>query len=1186
MLPSALLTPNHWANQNLVAWWSTLPGLAWGPKWYDLTGQYDWTLNVKSGSGGVANWSRVIRPGSLGSGSFGPTSTGGTNWYGSSSLSLPTKCTSAGTIALWLCPTVAAASENAYWLNQSFTGSYNPDFFGFGQFAGTYYAGYTFNSSTNRRVVQACGSEWAIGRWLHLTLTWAAGDFCRLYANGALIGTAANACATPLPSINNTLVLGMDWPGQTYFTTCSIDDVSIWSDQKSAARVAQLYNESVTGWTGRLNVESPYRVFPDLEWLANIPDNGVRVASGGMAQGGTATVDSSARTASGGMAQGGASDSRYVPYVATWPRVEVTLDPRHWANRNLSGWWTALPNLTSGSTWLDLTNRHPWVATCTGGTDSRSNTIWSPSTGAAAGPLGSVGARPGAYTQSFIGPLQYGSGPTQWYANASPAADISALCPNGTGSLAFWLIGATAYNANTKQAVLGQNLTGTQFCVLTDGGKLYGGFYQSPTEYRAVLTLSASNWSTTSWHHYMLVWGVGFPAKWYVDGQLAATSGTNGAVVAPAGSLTFSTNYNNAGAYFYLQSGVDDLAIWSRAFSAAEVWNVYQQSMAGWPGRADISNPNRVFEPPFDLTLYAGPWSYSHSGVGGMPQGGYPERTSSWIMPGIGGMTDGGKRTGPVMAYGPSPVGGMSDGGDTANPLAWDTFAGSNGTLLTAHKSDDGGTWTKHPSYSSSAATLDGSGQVYGNLFRGVFLHSYAQPSADYVVSCDCHEVNNRGFEAGVGARWDSSANTGYYAYVNLDTIYIKKVVSGSATQLGSASISWSVGNTRRLSLLVLGTTIEVYWDSQLKLGPYTDSSVSATGSAALYVYGDDIKVDNWMSTGGGVQARYALSGDGGQEIGGQVTGSYVVICSGGMSLGGKRTGPVMAYVPVVAGGMADGGKPAYGANFAPEIAGGMADGGEAAYSSGILVGGGIAIGGEITAPAMAFVPHATGGMTDGGLAPNLGVFGIFPAGGMLYGGRVHTYAPPVYRVYVNDGAGGPIDYSSSVAEVSTLAYTTGTLSGPATWSYGVRVYDANVDIEELNIDAVVTVILDAAGHDITNIPAPPLTLTGYAGASGSAVLSWHYQRSVNPMQWPTEFRVYRGVGSVSYSSPVATVPYHGLEITTTTITGLTGGTAYLFGVRAANATGEEPNTTTISVVAETAGPTPVINLSAVATTV
>jgi hypothetical protein len=190
------------------------------------------------------------------------------------------------------------------------------------------------------------------------------------------------------------------------------------------------------------------------------------------------------------------------------------------------------------------------------------------------------------------------------------------------------------------------------------------------------------------------------------------------------------------------------------------------------------------------------------------------------------------------------------------------------------------------------------------------------------------------------------------------------------------------------------------------------------------------------------------------------------------------------------------------------------------------------------------------------------------------------------YHIYANSGRGDPINFSAPAATVNGLTWTSSTLSYPGAWSFNARAFDTVSGLEEQNVDCSVTIVLDASGQDITNVPLAPAGIRAFALAGALVRVEWLYP-IVNRAKTPAGFHVYVGTGGEpNYSSSAATVAFStGIANTfVSTLTGLTDGTAYTIGVRAYSATGEEPNTNTVVVTADATGPTAVDSLTAVAT--
>jgi hypothetical protein len=189
------------------------------------------------------------------------------------------------------------------------------------------------------------------------------------------------------------------------------------------------------------------------------------------------------------------------------------------------------------------------------------------------------------------------------------------------------------------------------------------------------------------------------------------------------------------------------------------------------------------------------------------------------------------------------------------------------------------------------------------------------------------------------------------------------------------------------------------------------------------------------------------------------------------------------------------------------------------------------------------------------------------------------------YQIYTNTGVGDPIDYLVPEATTGLLTWTSGPLTVPGIWRFGVRAFDTLTTLEEQNLDCAVTVILDASGVDITNRPKAPIGLRAFATKNASITAEWAYN-TINPNPVPTGFHVYIGTGGVpDYTHPAATVRFNSSVGGTffADLTGLVSGTAYTIGVRAFNATTEETNTTTVTVTADSVGPAAVRSLTATA---
>lgn len=197
--------------------------------------------------------------------------------------------------------------------------------------------------------------------------------------------------------------------------------------------------------------------------------------------------------------------------------------------------------------------------------------------------------------------------------------------------------------------------------------------------------------------------------------------------------------------------------------------------------------------------------------------------------------------------------------------------------------------------------------------------------------------------------------------------------------------------------------------------------------------------------------------------------------------------------------------------------------------------------------------------------------------------GQPDPNGPTHYHVYANAGDGGPIDYSTPVATVEGLEWTTPPLAFPGEHRFGVRAFGSVSGLEEKNADAAVLIVLDDAGNDITARPAPPFGLRLRSEAGGVVVAEWSHPGGPRETA-PTGFHVYVGDPEPDYGEPVATTPGKAvLGAFSARLTGLADGPLAV-GVRAFNATAEEDNDNFITVVVDGTPPDPVDGLTATAT--
>ncbi len=172
---------------------------------------------------------------------------------------------------------------------------------------------------------------------------------------------------------------------------------------------------------------------------------------------------------------------------------------------------------------------------------------------------------------------------------------------------------------------------------------------------------------------------------------------------------------------------------------------------------------------------------------------------------------------------------------------------------------------------------------------------------------------------------------------------------------------------------------------------------------------------------------------------------------------------------------------------------------------------------------------------------------------------------PIVYRIYSNGGSGGPIDYSTPIASVATTTFTTGPLSAPGDYRFGVHACNSSTGIEELNTQASLRISLDANGNDTGQGPNVPFALVTRPTANGGCRVSWGYQPRGQAAA-PKTFAVYLTPGlTPDLTTPAASVAYvPGQPSFGCQLSGLADGATYTVSVASVPA-GGRPTSSVVS---------------------
>jgi hypothetical protein len=170
------------------------------------------------------------------------------------------------------------------------------------------------------------------------------------------------------------------------------------------------------------------------------------------------------------------------------------------------------------------------------------------------------------------------------------------------------------------------------------------------------------------------------------------------------------------------------------------------------------------------------------------------------------------------------------------------------------------------------------------------------------------------------------------------------------------------------------------------------------------------------------------------------------------------------------------------------------------------------------------------------------------------------------YNIYANNGAGGPIDYTTPIGSTTDLSFVIGPLAPLSDNRFAVRALDPATNLEEANTESCVRILLDANGSDISSRPNPPHALVIRSIAGGGCRASWAYN-PIGQGGTPIGFHVYLTQGNTpAYDSPSASVAYlAGTMGYSCVLSGLAAGTSYTVAVRAYNGTAIENNTTVVA---------------------
>jgi hypothetical protein len=170
------------------------------------------------------------------------------------------------------------------------------------------------------------------------------------------------------------------------------------------------------------------------------------------------------------------------------------------------------------------------------------------------------------------------------------------------------------------------------------------------------------------------------------------------------------------------------------------------------------------------------------------------------------------------------------------------------------------------------------------------------------------------------------------------------------------------------------------------------------------------------------------------------------------------------------------------------------------------------------------------------------------------------------YRIYGNDGLGGPVNDASPVAATTDLAIILGPLQPSTDTVYLVRAYDTTTGLEEANTEAMVRLLIGPNGLDHTGLPNPPHALAVSDAQGGGCRICWAYSPDWSS-GLASGFNIYMSAGNVAdTTSAVSVVPYlAGIVGYSCLLPGPFTRTIYTILVRSFNTLGTETNSRSLT---------------------
>ena len=139
------------------------------------------------------------------------------------------------------------------------------------------------------------------------------------------------------------------------------------------------------------------------------------------------------------------------------------------------------------------------------------------------------------------------------------------------GTISLWMKTSVTSDPDVYQYLFQRGTGARPELAIRETGLFRFGIYDGTTNYTLY---SSTGYNDNQWHQVTVTWGSG-GMKMYVDGALVSSNtftGTFQNIEAP-----WYIGAKNAGGSNYFNGSIDEVAIWSRALSAAEITQLYNE---------------------------------------------------------------------------------------------------------------------------------------------------------------------------------------------------------------------------------------------------------------------------------------------------------------------------------------------------------------------------------------------------------------------------------------------------------------------------------------------------------------------------------------------------------------------------------------------------------------------------------